>query len=224
MALGSRDSPTLLHLPGPHPGMVLSARQLLRDTQHVTATLNDTPSSELTIRNQKGSEGSTQGPAPSAPTGPTFLPRSRLPTNSPRSTHRGSEGPSALTQEVLGAVVVVTVVLWEVVDAEAVPFIDPCRERGEERCKCSVGSTSFLPRLAGRVCLALGVEGAEGPLRWAWGTEKDRPARDAPQADCVITVRVWTPARGRGTRTQGQEASSRASWASRAQGDCGAKA
>lgn len=46
-----------------------------------------------------------------------------------------------LTKEVLGAVVVVIIVLWEVIDPEAVAFIDSWRERarGKER-KCSRGS------------------------------------------------------------------------------------
>lgn len=34
-----------------------------------------------------------------------------------------------LTKEILRAVVVIVVVLWEVIDPEAVPFIDPWRKR-----------------------------------------------------------------------------------------------
>lgn len=37
----------------------------------------------------------------------------------------------SLTEEVLGAVVVIIIVLWEVVDPEAVPSIDAWRKQGE---------------------------------------------------------------------------------------------
>lgn len=37
-----------------------------------------------------------------------------------------------LTEEILRAVVVVIIVLWEVIDPEAVSFIDPWREQGEK--------------------------------------------------------------------------------------------
>lgn len=56
----------------------------------------------------------------------------RYPAPSFPSTHKGSKGFSTLTKEILRAVVVVIVVLWEVVDPEAVPFIDPCREQAEK--------------------------------------------------------------------------------------------
>jgi len=51
----------------------------------------------------------------------------------------------SLTEEVLGAVVVIIVVLWEVVDPEAVPLVDAWRKRGGNTgCECPVGSDNHL--------------------------------------------------------------------------------
>ena len=70
-----------------------------------------------------------------------------------------------LTEEVLRAVMVVIVVLWEVVDPKAVSFIDPWGSRGKEQCECPEGPHLCSPRLACCVCLALGRLWARGSRR-----------------------------------------------------------
>lgn len=84
--------------------------------------------------------------------------------------HTGGGRVLTLTEEVLRAVMVIIVVLWEVVDPKAVSFIDPWRSRGKEPCECPEGPHLRSPGLACCVCPALGRP-------WAWGSRRAAQAR-----------------------------------------------
>lgn len=76
-----------------------------------------------------------------------------------------------LTEEVLRAVVVIVIVLWEVIDPEAVPFVDPWKgTRGKGRGRCARGSF-ILPLTPDRVTARV-----PGPGQ-ALGTEREERLR-----------------------------------------------
>lgn len=102
---------------------------------------------------------------PSALTGPVLPPAPAcLPSPIPCP---GGGRILALTEEVLRAVVVIIIVLWEVVDPKAVSFVDPWRSRGKELCECPKGPHLCSPRLACCVYPALGRPWAQGSRRAA---------------------------------------------------------
>lgn len=67
----------------------------------------------------------------------------------------------SLTEEVLGAVVVIVVVLWEVIDPEAVPSVDTWRKQGETQTVTVLRVQTAIHSRHGRFVQVTGAERRE---------------------------------------------------------------